>query len=119
MGHFSAVSVPEKFGKRGIGKSLVQAAEQQLIIELGHKENELQEVSSSFDGIPSRVDVNVSMEMGVINLRTDLFPWYQSQGYQIEGEIRPNDTEITRIILDNMDVCCVLMKKVLVSRQNV
>ncbi len=53
------------------------------------------------------------MEMGVINLRTDLFPWYEKQGYKIISEIRPNDAEVTRIIRDDMDVCCILMRRVL------
>ncbi len=55
--------------------------------------------------------VSAYMEMGVINLRTDLFPWYEAQGYALIGEIRPNHEEITRIILDDLDVCCVLMRK--------
>lgn len=52
-------------------------------------------------------------EMGVINLRKDLFPWYEKMGYEVIGEIRPNDAEVSRIILDDLDVCCILMRKVL------
>ena len=55
----------------------------------------------------------IVMEMGVINLRKDLFPWYERQGYNVIEEIRPNDAELNRIVLDEMDVCCVLMRKVL------
>jgi hypothetical protein len=53
------------------------------------------------------------MEMGVINMRTDLFPWYEKQGYIRIGEMRPHDAELTRIIADGMDVCCVKMRKIL------
>jgi len=52
-------------------------------------------------------------EMGVINLRKDLFPWYEKMGYVVIGEIRPNDAEVSRIILEELDVCCILMRKVL------
>lgn len=55
----------------------------------------------------------VVMEMGVINQRADLFPWYEKQGYSIVGEIRPNDPEIQRIVRDDMDIFCILMRKVL------
>lgn len=53
----------------------------------------------------------VNMEMGVINQRKDLFPWYEGQGYNIIGEIRPNDEELLRICLDDVDICCILMRK--------
>ena len=53
------------------------------------------------------------MEMGVINQRKDLFPWYEGQGYKVIGEIRPNDAELLRICLDEVDICCVLMRKVI------
>ncbi len=56
---------------------------------------------------------NAVLEMGVINLRTDLFPWYESQGFIKLHELRPNDAEIERITLDSMKatLCCVLMRK--------
>lgn len=107
VGKFSAVSVPEKFGKRGIGKALVKGVENKLI-EIVKVEQETVERSTG-----TAPAVSVHVEMGVINLRTDLFPWYESQGYAIVEEIRPNDAEITRIILDDLDVCCVLMRKTL------
>lgn len=99
-GKFSAVSVPNHFAKRGIGKTLVKAAENQLI-ELAKREH---------DSRPGTTLV-VNMEMGVINQRKDLFPWYEGQGYKIIGEIRPNDEELIRICLDGVDICCILMRK--------
>jgi hypothetical protein len=53
----------------------------------------------------------VVMEMGVINMREDLFPWYEKQDYKVIGDIRPNGEEIERIKLEEMDICCVLMRK--------
>jgi hypothetical protein len=58
-------------------------------------------------------DLVISMEMGVINQRKDLFPWYEGQGYKLIGEIRPNDAELLRICLDDIDICCILMRKCL------
>jgi hypothetical protein len=51
------------------------------------------------------------MEMGVINVRQDLFPWYESQGYITGTEIHPNDAELTRVIIPGLDVFCILMNK--------
>ncbi len=98
VGKFSAVSVPTKNEKRGIGKAMVKAAEEKIKAlgqQAGSKE--------------------VSLEMGVINLRTDLFPWYEKQGFFKLYEIRPNDAEIERITLDELkdEVCCVFMRKML------
>ena len=55
----------------------------------------------------------VVLQMGVINLREDLFPWYESQGFRRLHEIRPNDPEVELITLDELkdQVCCVLMEK--------
>lgn len=99
-GKFSAVSVPTRYEKQGIGKALVSAAEARVLA-----------VSSALPPLshPRRVE----MEMGVINLREDLFPWYMSQGYHVEGEIRPVEPDIKLISLDDLNVCSVLMKKVL------
>jgi ribosomal protein S18 acetylase RimI-like enzyme len=102
-GKFSAVAVASKFEKRGIGKSLIAAMETHLL-DTVRNQSELKDSVAI-----------VSMEMGVINLRKDLFPWYEKQGYTVVGEIRPNDAEVSRIILDDLDVCCVLMRKVLVD----
>ena len=94
VGHFSAVSVPPAFAKRGIGKKLVQTAEQKLL-----------EISTK-STLPSKV----VMEMGVINLREDLFPWYESQGYS-KHERLPDSDELARIKLDEVEVYCILMQK--------
>lgn len=95
-GKFSAVSVPAKNGKRGIGKALVQAAENKVKMIAQQAQ-----VKQAF------------LEMGVINLREDLFPWYEGQGFVKLHEIRPNDPEVEMITLDEMkyQVCCVLMRK--------
>ena len=103
IGHFSAVSVPEKYGRRGIGKALVKAAEDQLLSIIAR------------DTHNADKHITATIEMGVINLRKDLFVWYGSQGYEMVGEIRPNDEEISRIILDDLDVCAVLMRKTLIQ----
>jgi hypothetical protein len=84
--------------KRGIGKTIIQATEKYLL-----------EVALSSTKI-----MKVTIQMGVINLRKDLFSWYEKQGYSVVGEIRPNDEELSRIILDDLDVCCVLMTKSLI-----
>eukprot|EP01031_Cornospumella_fuschlensis_P031564 gene31563-38149_t len=98
IGKFSAVSVPSKHGKKGIGKGLVAAAERKI-----------REIASTFSKNHAR------LQMGVINKRTDLFPWYEAQGFRVLGEIRPNDPEVEMITLDDMKdtICCVLMEKVL------
>lgn len=70
IGKFSAVSVPKKWEKRGIGKKLVSAAER-------HARDcglEYLEVSKR-DNPEGLYKLSVDMEMGVINLRKDLFPW--------------------------------------------
>jgi GNAT superfamily N-acetyltransferase len=102
VGHFSAVSVPERFARRGIGKLLVKAAELLLL-------------RAASEGSNEQEAVDVRMEMGVINLRKDLFPWYESQGYCITKEALPHDEELARIVLDDMEVYCVLMAKQLIS----
>lgn len=106
-GKFSAVSVPTKFEKRGIGKTLVKAIETQLQ-EIAHKE------LAAITNDTRSPTLSVNMEMGVINQRKDLFPWYEGQGYKVIGEIKPNDAELLRICLDDFDICCILMRKQLV-----
>lgn len=104
-GKFSAVSVPTKFGKQGIGKALVTGAESKLV-EIA-QEQLLIKKSAGDDGIK----LSVVMEMGVINLRTDLFPWYEKQGYSIIGEFLPRDKEVEMIKLPDVEVHCILMRK--------
>lgn len=103
IGHFSAVSVPPQYGRRGIGKCLVRAAEELLLESTTLPK-------SSCENRPDNSPASVIMCMGVINLRTDLFLFYETQGY-VQGERLPNNAEIQRIILPDMDVCCIEMSK--------
>eukprot|EP00603_Paraphysomonas_imperforata_P014793 CAMPEP_0114449670 /NCGR_PEP_ID=MMETSP0104-20121206/56_1 /TAXON_ID=37642 ORGANISM="Paraphysomonas imperforata, Strain PA2" /NCGR_SAMPLE_ID=MMETSP0104 /ASSEMBLY_ACC=CAM_ASM_000202 /LENGTH=168 /DNA_ID=CAMNT_0001621771 /DNA_START=199 /DNA_END=705 /DNA_ORIENTATION=- len=59
-GGFSAVSVPESHGKRGIGSFLVASAEEYV----------LSVARQQFADIPT---AEVCMQMGVVNVREDLF----------------------------------------------
>jgi len=78
-GKFSAVSVPPRCEKKGIGKALVKGAESKV----------LSIANSVTNNSPKKLEI--SLQMGVINLRKDLFPWYENQGFITIGEIRPND----------------------------
>lgn len=98
------MSVPTKFEKRGIGKTLVKSIESQLQ-DIAQKE------LAAIQGDTNSPALSVNMEMGVINQRKDLFPWYEGQGYRVIGEIKPNDAELQRICLDEFDICCILMRK--------
>jgi hypothetical protein len=94
-GKFSAVSVPSKNGKQGIGKALVKAAEEKVL-----------SVATALS-----VNVKADLEMGVINQRDDLFPWYENQGFVRYEEVF--DGEVDHILLDDLrgKVFCVLMRK--------
>ncbi|XP_012554656.1 uncharacterized protein LOC100212726 [Hydra vulgaris] len=110
IGTFSAVSVPSKYGKRGIGKTLVASAENYLL------ENVFKVIQHQMSSSVNIINNNnpqfdVVMEIEVVNLRVDLFPWYEKQGYQIVDKIKPNDVEFTVKILDGMDVFFILMRK--------
>lgn len=96
IGKVSAVSVLPAYQRQGIGQLLIKAAEEHMQI-----------IARQLRAI------NCELQMGVINKRTDLFPWYEKQGYHIIGEIHPNDPEVERITLDEMkdEICCILMKK--------
>jgi ribosomal protein S18 acetylase RimI-like enzyme len=100
VGKFSAVSVPPRFGRQGIGKALVDETE-----------TKIREIARSLEPVPD-VETTATLQMGVINQRYDLFPWYQKQGFQITGEIR-GDPEIDLITLEEMkdDIYLVLMSK--------
>jgi ribosomal protein S18 acetylase RimI-like enzyme len=102
IGHFSAVAVPERFSKRGIGKQLIMACEKYIL-----------NIADELSQTRSNSKVKAELEMGVINVRKDLFPWYESQGFNVIRELRPNDVELTNSIVEHMDVCCVLMSKTL------
>jgi hypothetical protein len=79
---------------------LVQSAESK-IIQIG-TEMKLKQNAS--------ISVQCTMEMGVINLREDLFPWYNKLGYETLDRL-PHDEELRRIVLEDVDVYCVLMRK--------
>jgi hypothetical protein len=64
--------------------------------------------------------VSVVMECGVINVRTDLFPWYERQGYSVvrdaldDSPVKKDSAEVAMIKLPSCgDVCCHLMRKTL------
>lgn len=97
--------MPAIYGRQGIGKFLVKCAEEYILAKQI-------EINSKITHENDRI-IHASMEMGVINVREDLFPWYESQGYIKGIEIHPNDAELTRIITPGMDVFCILMKKTL------
>jgi GNAT superfamily N-acetyltransferase len=102
-GHVSCVSVGKKFERKGIGKRLVAAAEEYLLLLL--------------PTISTTEPIDVAMEIGVINLRTDLFPWYHGQGYNViaeQGEpSKQESAEVDMIKLPHLQVFCVLMRKTL------
>ncbi len=141
VGKFSAVSVPTRFGKRGIGKTLVRAAEAYLLAQAlavaqakaltassssssssyssaspsssTERDTQPSQLCSSLEApkpSPLLLPLRVWMEMGVINQREDLFPWYQTQGYSCVHRL-PRDLELQRIVSDGLDVHCILMRK--------
>ncbi|KAG9414545.1 hypothetical protein AC1031_007952 [Aphanomyces cochlioides] len=59
VGHFSAVSVPKAFENQRVGRAMIQAAED-LVAACGCEK----------------------MEITVVSVRTDLFPFYERKGYQ-------------------------------------
>ena len=114
-GRFSAVSVVDRCTRRGIGKKLVSAAES-YAVEYAHdmlEKERKHRVEDVFGDPNMHIDtrLNVYMEMGVINARADLFPWYQNQGY-IKLQKLPNDKELERICSDTWKhIHCILMRK--------
>lgn len=64
--------MPTKYGGKGIGKALVKAAEDKLLEIARSQWNEVVDPTRS----SSSISLEVVMEMGVINQRADLFPWY-------------------------------------------
>jgi len=100
-GNFGAVAVARAFEKRGIGSALVRAAERYVLA--GAHEH----------AAPASVPRSSDIDMGVINLRADLFLWYGKMGFQRCEEIRLNNEELARICLPGLDVCCVRMHKTL------
>lgn len=107
VGKFSAVAVHSKYQKRGLGKLLVSSAEE-YVLELAKSNTEIEGVD--IKAVPIR---NVAIQMGVISLRQDLFPWYESQGYATI-EVLPWDAEIQRITREGYEhLHLVLMRKAL------
>lgn len=47
----------------------------------------------------------------VVNVREDLFPWYQKQGYEICRQEKEADPSFDQIVKDGMDVYCIKMQK--------
>lgn len=80
-GKMSAVAVPRKYEHHGFGKRIVQAAEEYLL-----KQAQIEMKNQNLT--PDRITVR--MEMGVVSVRTDLFPWYVKQGYTVEGNYPPD-----------------------------
>ncbi|XP_065667533.1 uncharacterized protein LOC100212726 [Hydra vulgaris] len=111
VGTFSAVSVPSKYSNRGIGKALVASAENYL------RENvfkAIQHQMLNFGNITNNnPQFNIVMEIEVINLRVDLFPWYEKQGYQVVDKIKPNKAVFAVRYLDGIDVFFIMMRKTL------
>ena len=87
--------------KKGIGKYLVASAENYLIDQsklICDRSNKAHDQCS------------LTIGMGVVNVRSDLFPWYQKQGYEIVGEIH-DDPDFRIIVREDLDVYCILMRK--------
>ncbi len=108
QGNFGAVAVETNMSRRGIGKSLVKGAEAFVL----HLQSLL---SSHIYSLPKEATlggsaVNSTLEMGVINLREDLFQWYGKQGYE-KLQPMPQNDELQRICLPELNVCCILMRK--------
>jgi tRNA-dihydrouridine synthase 2 len=100
-GNFGAVAVGRAYEKRGIGAALVRAVERYVLT--GARDH----------AAPASVPRTADIEMGVINLRADLFVWYGKLGFARGEEMRPNNEELTRICLPELDVCCVKMHNAL------
>ena len=107
-GHFSSVSVLDSLAKKGIGKSLVLAAEEHIITIYNLKCN-----SNKVNPQDPIVISTVTIDCGVINLRKDLFAWYGKQGYNPTGTEIVDDEEVSRISLSDLNVSLVILGKVL------
>jgi GNAT superfamily N-acetyltransferase len=100
-GHFSAVAVPSIYAGKGIGQALVKSVEDELL----RQADKLDEIHNTRHKVIS--------SMGVLNVRPDLFQWYERQGY-VQSLRLPDTEELARIKLDEaQDVHCILFKKVL------
>ena len=112
-GNFGAVAVARAYEKKGIGAALIRAAESHVLTTATYAKSQAQTLSQApQEGteLPTYT-TTASIEMGVINLRNDLFSWYGRMGFTRGEEMRPNNAELTRICLPHLDVCCVRMFK--------
>jgi hypothetical protein len=93
LGKFSAFSIDPAWEKKGVGRFMSAAIEARVC-----------EVART-KGLGA-----ATLEMGVINVRKDLFTFWGKLGFSIDRDL-PADPELSRISLDGLDVHCVLMKK--------
>ena len=112
VGKFSAVAVLRSNQKRGVGRSLIHAAEEH-VMKIAHERVNHYNSASSFPRGSSPLGAAAVLMMGVINLREELFPWYESQGFAV-GEKMPWDAELSRITKDGYEhVHLIKMQKTL------
>lgn len=110
IGKFSAVAVSGSSQKKGIGHLLIQSAEA-TVLRLAKNESDKVIAVSENDIASTSSSVSAEITMGVINVREDLFPWYQSQGFSIEDQM-PWDAELSRIVLEGYEhVSLIRMRK--------
>lgn len=112
IGKFSAVAVGRSSQRKGVGQLLIQSAEK-IVLKLASDEADKVLAVSGNDIASSSTSVSAEITMGVINLREDLFPWYQRQGFTIEEQM-PWDAELSRIVSEGYEhVSLIRMRKTL------
>ena len=112
VGKFSAVAVRQSHQKRGVGRLLINAAEEH-IIKMAVEGMDRYNSAPLFPQNSNLLGAAAVLTMGVINLREELFPWYISQGF-IVGEKMPWDAELSRITRDGYEhVHLIKMQKTL------
>jgi hypothetical protein len=112
IGKFSAVAVSCSSQRKGVGHLLIQSAEKAVVQVANDERDRIPKVLAiNGNDIESRVSAEITM--GVINLREDLFPWYQAQGFTIEEQM-PWDAELSRIVSEGYEhVGLIRMRKTL------
>ena len=134
VGHVSAVSVLPQYEKRGVGKQILQTAEDYLKNYVTKSVIQKKEQLSINDTANNNDNTNNTdnnscfnnmkiitiNEICVVNMRYDLFPWYEKQGYFKVHEIRPNEPAFAVKIKESMkdEVCLVLMRKIISTTDN-
>lgn len=112
VGKFSAVAVSRSSQRNGVGKLLIHSAEK-IVLHSANDDAEKMLVINGNDKISTSNSLSAEITMGVINLREDLFPWYQAQGFTVEEQM-PWDAELSRIISEGYEhVCLIRMRKTL------